>query len=354
MDQTEIVDRAIAAIGSDRKDDYVLLPTRHAEHLPDTVPALVRLLRKAKLETLARQYERLDAEAIEAQHKFTRNMTQANWAVFATATLSAATMVVGLLARPLGEGVEATLLICLGLAAVLTGAFASMWLFRVREGSLLETWMSARAAAETARLSYFTTLIREGDDGPSEIPLLLLKLEYFRRYQLDVQIAYYWGRRREHQRSAKRTLLLGGVAVALAAFASGAAGLLGAIATKWASLAAFGVVGTALASFAATREAVNQDRRNAERYGRTLATLETLRGRLDEIRAGVLAGSTDVLEEFVAAVQEQLSLEHRQWLEGGESTRSAISKLDEALTKLKQERTSIKPDEPASPVKSGS
>jgi hypothetical protein len=336
MDQATAVDRAIAALGNACKDDYMLAPTQHTASLAESAPALCRILRRAKMEAAARQYERLDADAVAAQWKFKRNMTQANWAVFATATLSAATMATGLLAAPFGKGMETALLICLGLAAVLTGAFASMWLFRVREGSLLEVWMRARAAAETARLSYFTTLLREHDAGAAELPLPILKLEYFRRYQLDVQIAFYAERGRAHQQSAEWTLLLGGLAVALASFAAGAAGLLGAVATQWASLAALGVIGTALASFAATREAMNQDRRNAERYRRTLAALETLRGRLDEVRLGVLMGSTDVLEEFVAAVHEQVSLEHRQWLEGGESTRSALSKLDEALEKLKQ------------------
>jgi hypothetical protein len=96
------------------------------------------------------------------------------------------------------------------------------------------------------------------------------------------------------------------------------------------------VIGTALAAFAATREAVNQDRRNAERYGRTLSALEILRGRLDDVRGGVLAGSQEVLEEYVAAVHEQLSLEHREWLSGAESTRSAIGRMDETLAALQK------------------
>jgi hypothetical protein len=206
----------------------------------------------------------------------------------------------------------------------------------VREGNLLEAWMGGRAHAESARLEYFATLAGlEGSDA-SELPLRLLKLEYFRRYQLDVQLAFYDRRGRRHRQSADRTLALGGFAAALAAVASGSAGIAASIEAPWAALAAFGVVGTALAAFAATREGVNQDRRNAERYGRTLSALEILRGRLDDVRAGVLAGSQDVLEEYVAAVHEQLSLEHREWLSGAESTRSAIGKMDEALAAVQK------------------
>jgi hypothetical protein len=211
-----------------------------------------------------------------------------------------------------------------------------MWLFRVREGHLVEAWMTERAQAESARLEYFATLVKAETAEPSALPLGLLKLEYFRRYQLDVQLAFYDRRGRQHRQSADHTLALGGFAAALAAVASGSAGIAASIEAPWAALAAFGVVGTALAAFAATREGVNQDRRNAERYGRTLSALEILRGRLDDVRPGVLAGSQDVLEEYVAAVHEQLSLEHREWLSGAESTRSAIGRMDEALAAVQK------------------
>jgi hypothetical protein len=261
-------------------------------------------------------------------------MSWANWALLLTTILGAAIMVVAILAAS-----WAKLSMLVGLVAVVSGGLASMSLFRVREGNLLEAWMSARAQAETARLLYFSTLA-QGDDDTSDPPLGLLKLEYFRRYQLDVQIAYYAGRGEAHRRSADQTLLIGGLAVAAGAVAAGAAGVLAATDTRWAAVAALGVVGTAGAAFAATREAVNQDRRNAERYGRTLSALEILRGRLDEVRAGVLAGSQELLEEYVAAVHEQLSLEHREWLSGAESTRSAIGKLDETLAALQKRQAS--------------
>jgi hypothetical protein len=211
-----------------------------------------------------------------------------------------------------------------------------MRLFTVRAGKLLDPWMGERAHAETARLAYYATLAQLQDSGPSELPLGLLKLEYFRRYQLDMQITYYDQRRKDHRRSADRTLALGGFAAAIAAVASGSAGVLASSSPSWSALAALGVVGTALAAYAATREAVNGDRRNAERYGRTLASLEILRAKLDEVRAGVLQGSQAVLDEYVAAVHDQLSLEHREWLSGAESTQSAIGKLDETLASLQK------------------
>jgi SMODS and SLOG-associating 2TM effector domain 1 len=334
--QADAIDHAVQAVGRDRPEDYVLAPTMHAEALADKAPALARLLRTAKLETLALQYERLDRQAGAAQQKFKGAMAWANRALLLTTGLGAGIMVVGILAS-WAEDAAQPLSVVIGLIAVLSGGMASMSLFRVREGNLLEAWMSGRAYAETARLSYFSTLMQGGDDRTSDPPLGLLKLEYFRRYQLDVQITYYTKRGHDHRQAADWTLMLGGFAVAAGAVAAGSAGVLAAIDQRWAALAAVGVIGTALAAFAATREAVNQDRRNAERYGRTLSALEILRGRLDDVRAGVLKGSQDVLEEYVAAVHEQLSLEHREWLSGAESTRSAIGKMDETLAALERD-----------------
>jgi SMODS and SLOG-associating 2TM effector domain 1 len=297
------------------------------------------LLRTGKIATLARQYERRDRDAGEARTRFKEAMRWASAAVLATGVLGASIMVAGILEEARDDGDLWPLLLVLGLCALVSGALASMWLFRAREGNLVEAWMSGRAHAESARLEYFATLARL-EDGPSDPPLGLLKLEYFRRYQLDVQLAYYDQRGRLHRQSADRTLTIGGFAAALAAVASGSAGIVASIEAPWAALAALGVIGTALAAFAATREAVNQDRRNAERYGRTLSALEILRGRLDDVRGGVLAGSQSVLEEYVAAVHEQLSLEHREWLSGAESTRSAIGRMDEALAALQKRQES--------------
>jgi hypothetical protein len=69
-----------------------------------------------------------------------------------------------------------------------TGAFASMSLYRVNEGHLLEAWMTARARAENHRLSYFLAVVGESTE-PVDVDLELSKLEYFRRYQLDLEIS---------------------------------------------------------------------------------------------------------------------------------------------------------------------
>jgi hypothetical protein len=325
---------AVALIGEDRADDHVLAPEAHARDLREKAPALSRLLGTGKIETHKNQYEHHDGAAIKAQARFKTAISWANAAVFVTGLLGALIMVVSIVGGLWFPDQMKTSLLGLGLAALATGAFATMWLFRVREGQMLDDWMGERARAETARLGYFATLVGLSDDGAERPPLGLLKLEYFRRYQLDTQIAYYRSAVQRHRRSADRTLVIGSFAAASAAVASGSAGIVASYAAPWAALAAFGVLGTAAAAYAATREAANQDNRNAERYRNTLSSLEILRAKLDDVRAGVLKGSQAVLDDYVAAVHEQLSVEHREWLSGAESTRTAIGKLDETLDKL--------------------
>ena len=184
MSEADSVKRAVEAIGEGRPDDVILAPATHAQELAGKAPALASLLGTAKIATLARQYERRDRDAGDAQTRFKEAILWANAAVLATGVLGALIMVVGILEEAVDEELWPLLLV-LGLCALVSGALASMWLFRVREGNLVEAWMSGRAHAEGARLEYFATLVRL-EDGPSEPSLGLLKLEYFRRYQLDV------------------------------------------------------------------------------------------------------------------------------------------------------------------------
>src|SRR5258706_3584147 len=299
MSPAEIIDRAVAAVGTGRPDDYILAPAQHAEQLKDAAPGLAQVLRKARVQAPMLQYQRLDAEALEAQRTYRRNVMRANLSVLATSILSALLMVVGLLVAQGGSARNLATpslndlqfaLVVLGLCALLTGALASMWLARVRSGRLLETWMRTRALAEQARLGYFEAIVASTADAAAELPLPLLQLEYFRRYQLDVQISYFAKRRIDHRQSAEKTVTLASLAAIPASIAAAAGGLLGAIGDlRWLPLAALGSVGAALVFFAAAREAVTGDSVNAERYGATLSKLELLRGRLDDVRSAALA-----------------------------------------------------------------
>jgi hypothetical protein len=178
----------------------------------------------------------------------------------------------------------------------------------------------------------------------------LLQLEYFRRYQLDVQRAYYDGRGKQHRRAAAQNLsvraflALGGT---VATGVAGIAGIFGPQKLAIVGLAALAVIAAALGSYAMSHESLNQDARNGERYEKTFESLSALHERLDDVRAAVAAGDFAVLGAFVKAVNEELSLEHRQWLAQSERWGSALTQLEKRLESAKKSTD----DDPASAEK---
>ena len=94
------------------------------------------------------------------------------------------------------------------------------------------------------------------------------------------------------------------------------------------------MLAAAVSGYANAQESMSQDRRNGERYERTRAALAGLAGRLGAVRQAVRGGNQKALAEFVAAVNDQVSLEHRQWLEGAAAAKEATARLDEALSAM--------------------
>ncbi len=321
---------AIGAIGASDRDDYVIAPLTHAERYRDT--PLARLLNGSAAQLAAERYERHDARALEYQTGFETTSRRARTAVFtagsATAVLLAAGGVSGLFP---GFGLE-PLLVGAGVVTILSGALAAMWIRRIKDGRLLECWMTERARAESHRLDYFARVTGADCEAP------LLQLEYFRRYQFDVQRTYYRRRGDDHRRAASRALARSSLGMAAGAAASGLAGVLAAIHLGWTALAGLGLIGQAWATRIANAEATAQNQRNAERYERTGDTLDHLFERLQAVREAVAGGDRQVLEQFVEVVHEQLSLEHRQWLEEQEAASKAVDRLEGMLARYRDER----------------
>lgn len=336
MKADESIGLAIRAIGEGKPDDYVISPTSHAREFSEQAPALAEILSSSAVSASARLYEDEDKDALQAQNEFKRVFDRSNLTVFGTGVFVALFMAVAATSSVLPGWVEKTLLVVLSLGGVLCGAFASRDLLTIRKGGLLETWMSKRALAETRRLDYFCLVT--GSSGKvrskTESPLENLKLEYFRRFQLDVQRAFYRERAKDHREEARKTLSYSGWAVFGAAIATGSAGVLGAgVHAGLAAIGGLGAIFTGLSSFSSMREAVYQSRRNAERYERTYGILEKLTGRLDAVRQAISAGRQQALCDFVEAVHEQLSLEHRQWLGDLSEARGAFARLENTLKK---------------------
>lgn len=313
-------------IGKQEDGDFLLAPRTHSSGLRMSAPALADVLEDARMTVTAEQYEEHDDKAIKAQGNYKSLMFRGSLAVFVSAVCGAAMMASELFVQQNIANPYATK--ALSLLGGAAGCYAGYCLYRLREGRMLETWMGERARAETARIGYFAYL-GETAAASQDRSLIALILEYFRRYQLDVQRAFYKNRGEGHLLSANRTVTLGAIGTVIAALAN----LSGAPAGFWVTFGTLGVVGASLTTFATTREQTNQDRRNAERYGRTRDALDALAAKLTEVRAAAGQGNGNAVKEFIAAVNEQVSLEHRQWLEGSEATVAALAKLEDALRK---------------------
>lgn len=334
MTSDEAIQRAIQIMGEGQPDDYVIAPTHHAQQYRDKAPGLAAVLSSGELMAVAGRYENEDRDAGAAQNRFRAVFRRANATALATAILISLVLVVGTLATSLPDALDKVLFIALAVGSVIVGGLASKDLFIIKQGRLLEDWMSKRAFAETTRLGYFDAVTKSSTSASDAAPMSLLKLEYFRRFQLDVQRAFYRKRGSEHREEAAKTLSCSAWAVAGAGIATGLAGVLGFVNPSLAAIAALGTVFAGLSTFAAMREAVFQDRRNAERYGRTFQVLDELHKRLKDVREAVHKAGDKPLADFVEAVHEQLSLEHRQWLGDLKEARGAFARLETTLKEL--------------------
>ncbi|HVF95733.1 MAG TPA: hypothetical protein VM871_00345 [Flavisolibacter sp.] len=324
--------QAQQVIGFGQKEDYVLKPTKHAEEFQSTAPDLAAILRASDLSVTIDQYEEKDATAVEAQNEFRKVFNRANVLVLITAVFSALILTTGVLSAIIPDGLEKTLLIAFSIGSVVTGALAAKDLFSIRQGRLLEAWMKARASAESKRLEFFTEVAKaDTSTAVNAIPVDLLKLEYFRRFQLDVQRAYFTRRAGDHGRDAKRILSYSGASIAGAAVVTGLAGALTILNAHFAAIASLGAVFTALSSYASLREQIYQSQRLSDRYGQTGDALQDLYKRLDSVRKAVQANGPEPMLGYIDAVHEVLLAEHKQWLGEQDEKSSTMVKLDELL-----------------------
>ena len=174
-----------------------------------------------------------------------------------------------------------------------------------------------------------------------ELPLLPLKLEYCRRYQLEVQSRYYGGRGKEHEVAAGHTdkwrqvkLALTVLSVFLALLASLPIlaylfAYLQATPPAWVGqtvdivhafhierwLLALGVAGSALYSYTTARSLMDLDERNASRYLTTHDNLEFMKEQGSEkARQSAADGNEEQVGVFVDRVQSLISSEHKEWV----------------------------------------
>ena len=327
----DLSQRFIKAIGAVSVTDWQLRPSLHANGLKPEAGALARVLNSTTLDEPIKIFESEDRAAIAVQKRY---KLAAGWAALLSlvaVVIAAALIVVQPIGLASAELIRA-LVVIQGAALVTSFALSLI----VSHTSLFSRWMAHRANAEFWRIEYFKRVLAAKEvHGPNELPLLPLQLEYFRKHQLDVQRRYYDKRGGQHARSVRWGAGLRWLALLLivaAAIPPVAAGFgfdwQSYLASRgWSSppielaiqqraFIALSTVGAALQGWLAARDLVNQDARNAARYAATLVNLEALAERpLDEARLAAADGDKGRVLQFAALVDQQISSEHREWVD---------------------------------------
>ncbi|MGD1870020.1 MAG: hypothetical protein ACFB0F_11035 [Neomegalonema sp.] len=347
--------RAIEALGDGLPQDWLLRPKAHVEQMKPEAGALKRILERPGTKEIIDEHIRFDEQAGRAQKLYKGpSLWSARFSFISVLTASIAVILEGVDFFPMNEW-SRVFAIVTGVSVLLSFALSLVTTW----AKPFERWMLARAEAEVRRMRLFTE-VTSSDEAPQagEAPLLPLQLEYFRRYQLDVQRAYYGKRSRDHAtvvRTASRLRLFAMVLVVLASiplvFTLTGIGwndipVVGGLFSAFEMSAdrenriflGLGTIGAALQGLLAARLLLGQDERNATRYAATFSNLEDLASRpLTDARAAASVGDREGVLAFVALVQEQVSSEHREWVSLNKlSPDLSLSRLQElALPRLK-------------------
>lgn len=205
-------------------------------------------------------------------------------------------------------------------------------------------WKEERAAAEASRNELFRRVFASGSEKPGEQAAwpLLLKLEYFRRWQVQVQSAYFKKRRHDHQRSV-RWAKLATVAYAVAfvvwclilcaaslgstdeqgplSIASyiGVAPIMSALQQveqwdldRWLLLAGLALAMASLGLLYQTL--LNSSVRNAARFEIMAQKFREIDQKLPSIRAAAAVGDEKAVSAFVDRIHATMSLELADWV----------------------------------------
>ena len=228
----------------------------------------------------------------------------------------------------------------MGVATLALGAIAALHTYKAREGNRLQRWLSARSGAEMARSGVFMTIAERAAGAGSE--LALAALELINRDLLENQRAWFRTRADQHRRSSDWTTSWGGLATALA-FVGGSGAVIASFEPSQTWIAVSGVIGAAVGAYAVNRESLRLDTANANGYEKAAAALDAIAARYDTVEAEVKAGKPEALKAFTAAITEQLSAEHKRWLEGSTQVEAVLGKLDNQLQRLNAQGPSSPP-----------
>ncbi len=332
---SNLSDQVKNALGKKQDGDWELKPEKHAKDLSEEAGPLKRILESETIRLIMQDYIKADADAGRYQ-KIYKRWGQAGIRFPLYATIVG---VIFLLPMPWQEtsGFIKWLAVLVQFFFLFLIFWISAWLSWRKP---FEKWMLYRGEAEIARINLFDSVMAADETRkPGELPLLPLKLEYFIRYQLDVQRDYYKDRGLEHEAASgqtkfwkwmKRIFIVIWGFIALFAFTFFLSGIFGADQTpaflKYFDLSglpakfeswvlAFGIIISALYSQRAARSLMNMDVRNAARYKVVSANLEELTLKdLENARQAALQDDTITVAHFVEKIHNQISSEHKEWI----------------------------------------
>jgi hypothetical protein len=321
---------------SKREDNHA--PPRGLEALayPDKAfPALPTelkgILASSPISTQLQIYARCDGEAIDQQRRLMRELTIANVCLMIAGVLSGLVLAGGAMRDLLGGLWTDRLAWILGAATLVMGALAAMLTYWARESDRLRRWLGLRSRAEMARLNAFREFAAALGKVPGERAVEGLAI--VREHLLDDQRDYLHARGVRHRRSSEWTSVWGGVATALA-FVGGSGAIIASFVPSQSWIAVAGVVGAALAAYAANREGLRRDRANSDRCEKAVAALDEITARYDAVATEVREGRPEAIVAFTTAIADQLANEHRQWMEGTAQAELAVAKLNAQLEQL--------------------
>jgi hypothetical protein len=304
-------------------------------------------------------YKREDQRALDRQNRFFKVADRLNRTVLTTAVIGAVILALGVLkpwllenvgfgqiiTGPKVDPVVSVIVAALGFLGILVGGYAAALLYELNAGGLEGDWMQSRARAEQLRSEYFDRLVARAVKSDSTTQAAAFDL--VKTHLLQSQLDYFADRGKRHEADAARWLRLAAFATGVASVGVAAGGMVGAVGGPWLlAIAALGAIGTAVVSFATSQETIGQERERAQRYRNNVDALELVARQVEDVRDVIGKGSADALVTFTSTINQQLSLELGRFLEGGESIRASIAKLNQQIEKSREQNQGAAPAAP--------
>lgn len=321
----------LKGIGENAANDYLLDLDTHISRYQDVFPAFTALMKNSEIEYIADRYHTYDQEALSWQKRYRNYATWLRWSTFAAAAFSATMIMAGTLGTQeiFQESLENLPKIILIISTILTIVFSgasTTLLMLIKRLRLLEKWMGNRAKAEDYRIQYFEQI---AEDLPTEdTRMASIYLEYFRRYQLDIQLAYYQQRSTNMEKKSMNSAIWIAVLAGLVIIINGIIGSLG---LKFTFLVTATLIIQAYSAMISNKESGEQNERNASRYKKQAEDLGRISSSIDRMRASIQNGKTEVIKQFLEAIHQPMRAENQQWLETMQASSGAIEELEKQL-----------------------